>query len=288
MKRVVLNYLVIAALMVAAVCMSCGGSGSRSGSSGGKGSGKIKMTTELGGYFRFLLDGSGVATVDWGDGSEKASLTLPKYFDHTYPNATIRTVTINGDNITKLNCQDITGLDVSRCTELTNLQCIGSITSLDVSKNTALTELDLRCWQLSSLDVSKNTALTQLFVSGGLTSLDVRRNTALTALDVSYNKLTATALNTLFGTLHSNTVPPVQGFLNESKNQVLTALKNTYKQLGTATLNAEFGSLHSNTALLAQSSGYDIAKIIKIGNNPGTADCDRTIAEKKGWTVREN
>jgi len=105
---------------------------------------------------------------------------------------------------------------------------------LDVSKNTALTTLVVYCNKLRSLDVSKNTALTTLVVHGGqLTSLDVSKNTALTTLGVFSNQLTSSALNTLFGTLHSN--------------------------VGEKTIN--------------------------ISNNPGAADCDRSIAERKGWTV---
>ena len=72
-RRKFLSFFVIAALTVSAAFTSCGGG---SGSSGGKNSGKIKMTTEESGRFDFSLGGSGVATVDWGDGSEKMSLTL--------------------------------------------------------------------------------------------------------------------------------------------------------------------------------------------------------------------
>jgi hypothetical protein len=37
-----------------------------------------------------------------------------------------------------------------------------------------------------------------------LSELDVSANTALTTLGVNYNQFTATALDALFGTLHSN------------------------------------------------------------------------------------
>jgi len=155
MKRVILN--VLAGALIVAAFTACGSSG------GGK-SGKIKMTTENGGDFSFYLSGSGTATVDWGDGSDKVALTLNEHeherdamffpirlrrgvlFRHTYPTATIRTITVNGDNITGLYCSSnfcITSIDVSRCTELTELSVSGNLTSFDVSKNTALTKLDL-------------------------------------------------------------------------------------------------------------------------------------------------
>ena len=60
------------------------------------------------------------------------------------------------------------------------------LTSLDVSKNTALTFLGCSgCTGLTSLDVSKNTALIELVCSGctGLTSLDVSKSIALTFLE---------------------------------------------------------------------------------------------------------
>ena len=113
-RRIVLN--VSAGALIAAVLTAYGGGSGSSGGSGGGKSAKIKMTTEEGGEFYFYLTGSGVATVDWGDGSEKNSLTLSENrvrFVHTYPSKTIRTITINGDNITGVNCRsNITNLDV--------------------------------------------------------------------------------------------------------------------------------------------------------------------------------
>ena len=121
-------------------------------------------------------------------------------------------VTIYG-NVTAINEDDgeniFSSLDVSKNTALTILNCTGctGFTSLDVSKNTALTILNCYgCTGLTSLDVSKNPALTELDCGDctGLTSLDVSKNTALTylvcrgctgltSLDVSKN----TALTTL-------------------------------------------------------------------------------------------
>ena len=80
-----------------------------------------------------------------------------------------------------------TSLDVSMNTALTNLYCNGctGLTTLDVSMNTALTRLICNdCTGLTTLDVSKNTALTNLYCNGcsGLTTLDVSKNTALTIL----------------------------------------------------------------------------------------------------------
>ena len=92
--------------------------------------------------------------------------------------------------LTYLGCSYamLTSLDLSKNTALTKLDCNGctGITSLDLSKNTALTNLDCYgCTGITSLDLSKNTALTYLDCSGcpGITSLDLSKNTALTNLD---------------------------------------------------------------------------------------------------------
>ena len=193
MQKTVLSYLFIVIFAVTSAFMSCGSS------SNSRSSGTIKMTTEKDGEFSFILLGSGIATVDWGDDSENVSLMLDGEeegveFAHTYPDSTIRTIIINGDNILGLICQNITSLDVSKNTKLTHLSCLLN--------------------QITSLDMSGNTALKYLNCIG--------------------NQLTSSALNDLFRTLHSNP--------GEKK--------------------------------------------IYIVSNPGTSNCDRSIAEKKGWTVK--
>ena len=254
MKKIVLN--VLTGLLMMAAFTTCGGSGSSSG----RGSFKIKMTTERDGDFRFILSGSGVATVDWGDGSEKVTLTIDRRvsFEHTYPSATIRTITVNGDNITELYCEYLTSLDVSKNTELTRLNVRGSLKILDVGKNKALTLLECYGHELTILDVSNNTELTELYCGlNKLTSLDVSKNTALTVLKCENNKLTS---------------------LDVNKNTVLTRLEVNDNQFTAAALNALFGSLHNNTI-------QGETKIIYINRNPGEETCDQSIAKSKGWSV---
>jgi Leucine-rich repeat (LRR) protein len=58
---------------------------------------------------------------------------------------------------------------------------------------------------LTTLDVSKNTALTELYCGRNkLTALDVSKNTALTKLVLHNNEFSADALNDLFDILPSN------------------------------------------------------------------------------------
>ena len=136
----------------------------------------------------------------------------PKGYSHSYGShwSVTNTITITGENITYLNCIDRgwLHLNVSKFPALRELHCYGNhLTNLDLSKNTALTILYCHYNQLTKLDVSKNTALTDLSCIGNqLTSLDVSKNTALKDLLCINNQLSASALDALFGTLHSNTI----------------------------------------------------------------------------------
>ena len=135
--------------------------------------------------------GVGTIVIDWGDGTanETHILTSPEpssvvTFWHTYHEASTRTVTITGENITCLACDDpqLTGLDLGRNAALKSLICINNqVTSLDVSNNTALNNLICVGNQLASLNVSNNLVLTRLNCSG--------------------NQLSTKALNELFSTL---------------------------------------------------------------------------------------
>lgn len=65
-------------------------------------------------------------------------------------------------SLERLNCwkNQLTGLDVSQNTALTDLYCAhNQLTSLDVSKNTALRVLHCFSNQITSLDISHNTSL---------------------------------------------------------------------------------------------------------------------------------
>ena len=97
-------------------------------------------------------------------------------------------------NLEYLDCSynQLTSLDVSKNTKLTELGCQwNQLTSLNVFGCTSLTELWCRDNQLTSLDVSGCPALTRLDCDNNqLTSLDVSKNTKLTELGCSDNKLT--------------------------------------------------------------------------------------------------
>lgn len=112
--------------------------------------------------------------------------------------------------LTELDCRynNLTSLDVSKKTALKKLDCSNnSLTSLDVSKNTALEWLGCDNNSLTSLDVSKNTALWSLSCyRNSLESLDLSQNTELTYIACGYNSLGALDLshNTKLWTLYCN------------------------------------------------------------------------------------
>ena len=101
-------------------------------------------------------------------------------------------------NLTDLDCcgQSLSSLDVSQNTALIHLDCSANdLTSLDVSQNKALTTLDCGVNQLTSLNVHGCTALETLICDendwrgGQLTTLDVSGCTALKKLQCNNNQM---------------------------------------------------------------------------------------------------
>ncbi len=88
---------------------------------------------------------------------------------------------------------------------MASLSCLNNqLTALDVSKNTVLTELLCHENQLTALDVS-NTALTTLYCHNNqLTTLDVSKNTALSWLECYGNNINGEAMTALINSLPNN------------------------------------------------------------------------------------
>jgi hypothetical protein len=181
--------------------------------------GKVKITVYGLGIKTISMAGSGMIEIDWGDGSQKDKRELSsspmKDFGRQYSSVNEKTITITGENITHLHCNNVqvTGLDLTGNPKLKELQCFcNELTELNVSQNTELKNLFCSFNQLTSLKVDKNTKLAELYCNDNkLTNLDVKTNTELIMLDLSTNKLVATALNNLFGTLHDRNIGGVEG-----------------------------------------------------------------------------
>ena len=88
--------------------------------------------------------------------------------------------------------KSITSLDLSNNTELEELDCSGTgIKSLDLSKNTKLEELNCSSTDMESLDLTNNTKLLVLECrSSSLKSLDLSKSTGLKELQCSNNNFT--------------------------------------------------------------------------------------------------
>jgi hypothetical protein len=97
--------------------------------------------------------------------------------------------------ITALNCfnNQLTSLDISKNTALKTLHCSDNkITSINLSKNVTLERIYLGNNQLTSIDVTKNIALKSLGCGQNqLTSIDVSKNIALETLEFGQNQLTS-------------------------------------------------------------------------------------------------
>ena len=253
MKKVVINYLVIAVLTLSAAFTSCNKD---------EDEWEMTMTRVMHGQVRLIMTGSSNCRIDCGDGSEIEEYAFSgeeDFFYHFYTVATFHTITISGRDITSLDCygNQLKSLDVSKNPALKILNCMSNqIKNLDVSKNTALIQLNCCHNQLKSLDV--NTALMELWCGGNqLTSLDVSKNIVLKELFCWDNQITK---------------------LDVSKNTALEDLDCSENKLEAAALNALFESLNSNEGV----------KNIDISDNPGTNSCDQSIATKKGWQVADN
>lgn len=141
-----------------------------------------------------------------------------------------------------------------------HLVCSGNgLTTLDVSRYPVLLLVLCQNNHLKNLDVSNNYALEYLGCSNNeLTELDVSRNPELWGLYCYKNQLTK---------------------LNLSGNSKLRALVCENNSFTSEALNTMFETLHNNKI---------IDKFVYIGGNPGTNNCDISIADNKGWIVNMN
>ena len=193
---------------------------------------RMVLTENSGGEVQ--LSANGLVIVEYMQNGEKVRNTYSALSD-TYVPIPAGVEAIVYGAVTVINSDGngniFSSLDVSKNTALTTLYCNGctGLTSLDVSKNTALTILSCSdCTGLTSLDLSKNIALTELYCNGctGLTSLDVSKNTALTYLDCSdCTGLTSLDVlkNTALTTLYCSDCTGLTS-LDLSKNTALTTL----------------------------------------------------------------
>lgn len=118
--------------------------------------------------------------------SEIATIDVSKF-------TTLEALTIN-------TCKNFASIDVTKNTNLTELNLIGDkLKSIDVSKNTKLKTLFVNDNEIEKLDVTALTELTQLRANGNkLTEIDITKNTKLKKeLSLDHNKFTIATLPTM-------------------------------------------------------------------------------------------
>lgn len=162
----------------------------------------VKFTAETSDTEREVsvaLSAPGKVSIDWGDGVKKET-NIEAAFDGWNQTAITGKVTgevkIYADNLVYLECPSkidgagITSIDLSKATALEQLFLSGNkLTTLDVTHNTALKKLEPQNNKLTALDITKNTALERLDVTNNLiSSIDFTKNTKLYYLKISDNK----------------------------------------------------------------------------------------------------
>ena len=162
----------------------------------------VKFTAETSDTEREVnvaLSKPGKVSIDWGDGVKKETEITAAYDGYTTTTITGKVtgeVKIYADNLIYLDCTSrvdgagITSIDLSKATALEQLFLSGNkLTTLDVTHNTALKKLEPQNNKLTALDITKNTALERLDVTNNLiTSIDLTKNTKLNYLKISDNK----------------------------------------------------------------------------------------------------
>ena len=215
----------------------------------------MRMTTSVVNQEFYELSANGLVYIDSVKNGAKVRKTLinPNNEFVTIENDADTEIIVWGE-VTRLIAggdanTGLTSLDLSKNPALTELDCYDcpSLTSLDLSKNPALTELSCAsCVGLTSLDLSKNLALTKLDCSKCtcLTSLDLSKNLALTRLSCGSNpSLTSLDLSnntalTYLGSRSNTGLTSINGIAvnSEVSTSIASAITDATSVDGTVTL----------------------------------------------------
>lgn len=186
----------------------------------------------------------------------------------------------------KAGNNNLVSVDLSKLTLLTNLDLSrNSLSTLNLAANLALLTLDVSSNQLTSLNVSAQTLLTSLNVaSNQLSTLNLAANVALLTLDVSSNLLTSLDLHNNILLTSVKCFGNVLTTLNISALKLLTGLyldatstaTNCFSLLKfTLPVNAKVENLVADNMLVAAlwtgfvCTGNTSIKTISLKNNVG-------------------
>ena len=183
----------------------------------------------------------------------------------------------------------LTTLDVTQNSALTFLDCsYNSLTALDVHLNTALTGLGCGGNALTVVDVTQNTALINFGCSiNSLTALDVTQNTALTGLGCSNNSLTTLDLTHNPALVNLYCYSNALTALDISYNTLLTHLYCYSNQLTVLAVNTILANLvtFGHTGGTVNTSSQTPAAPPSAGPPDGLLAKAALLAETPAWTV---
>ena len=173
------------------------------------------------------------------------------------------------------NIASLTGIEAF--VKINQLVCFANqLTSLDTSKNIALTSLECGSNQLTNLIVSPSTTLSTINCDQNqLTSLDVSKNTGLESFDCSNNKLTGLDVSKNAALFFLGCYQNLITNLDLSKNTALTELLCSNNSL--TKLNVKNGN---NVNVVAFDSTQN--------PNLGCIQVDNTAYSTSNWTEKDN
>ncbi|WP_278019866.1 leucine-rich repeat domain-containing protein [Flavobacterium ginsengisoli] len=159
---------------------------------------------------------------------------------------------------------NLTSVDLSKNVNLEDVNLSNNkLTSLDLSANINLTNVARYYNELTSVDVSKNTALKTLSIyRNNLTSLNISKNTALTSLDAGNNQLNTLDLSTNINLTKIDVYNNQLTSLDFSKNPLLKGIRITSNKIE----NINVSNLNALTSLLAS---YNQLSTIDVSRNTG-------------------
>ncbi|MCH8317656.1 MAG: T9SS type A sorting domain-containing protein [Bacteroidetes bacterium] len=195
-------------------------------------------------------------------------------------------------NVAGLGIADLTGIEAF--TGIVNLDCsANSLTTLDVTQNTALEVLSCGNNQMDTLVVSNNTALTHLTCdSNQITILDVSSNPALLELVCENNLLTVLDISNNTALTHLHCDDNQLSNIDVSNNTALVMLSCRNNEIATldvsmnnAMVMLECGS-NQLTSLNVQNGNNVNFVLFSALNNPGLTciEVDDDVWSTANWT----
>ena len=270
------------------------------------------------------IEGIGPVVVDWGDGAATEKLLTKgtaEHFIHNYSRPSARTafITIIGENIMVIHCNDIPALSLSITPNntLQQLNCSGNqLSTLDVSGCSALTTLWCGNNQLSTLNVTGCDMLTILWCGNNrLSNVDLSGCSAMEVLYCTNNQITNLNIadcrvlagiycsNNLLSSLDISGFSAFEGLYCANnqlislkvrgvvslkgltcKNNLLTSLDLSGTSV--AGLNCESNELQTSALNALFETLPSTDGTLYINGNPGSDYCNKDVATLKGWKFR--